>query len=87
LFVEISRRGYRTNEPNPIRPETSQILNKVFTGLRREGVGKTDIARELHVHPQDLDALVFGLAMLPVAGGSTGQATSTPTAQPRLRLV
>jgi Zn-dependent peptidase ImmA (M78 family)/DNA-binding XRE family transcriptional regulator len=87
LFVEISNRGYRTKEPSPIHPETSQILNKVFKTLRKEGITKADIARELHVHPPDLDALVFGLAMLPVDGGSTGQASRSSEAQPRLRLV
>jgi Zn-dependent peptidase ImmA (M78 family)/transcriptional regulator with XRE-family HTH domain len=68
LFVDISQRGYRINEPNGIQRETSQILNKVFTTLRREGIGKGDIARALDLYQEDLDALVFGLAMLPVAG-------------------
>lgn len=88
LFVEISQRGYRIDEPNPIHRETSQILNKVFATLRREGIGKADIARELHIYPQDLDELVFGLALLPVLGDGPG----TPAAQrraspPQLRLV
>ncbi|MGO9319186.1 MAG: XRE family transcriptional regulator [Solirubrobacteraceae bacterium] len=87
LCVEMSSRGYRTKEPSPIHRETSQILNKVFAALRREGVTKADIARELHVHAPDLDALVFGLAMLPVEGGSTSGASSTPAAPTRLCLV
>lgn len=87
LFVEISTRGYRTNEPSPIQPESSQILNKVFTALRREGVARQDIARELHVHPPDLDALVFGLAMLPVVGGSRAQDGLPTSAPPRLHVV
>lgn len=87
LCVEVSKHGYRTKEPSPIHRETSQILNKVFTALRKEGVTKADIARQLHVHPQDLDALVFGLAMLPVGGGSTGSTPAKRAAFPALRLV
>lgn len=87
LFVEISQRGYRANEPKPIQGETSQILNKVFTALRREGVTKLDIARELDIYSPDLDALVFGLAMLPVEGSGTSMpAERRPTKSP-LHLV
>jgi len=90
LFVDISQRGYRTDEPNAIQRETSQILNKVFAALRREGVGKVDIARELDIYPEDLDALVFGLAMLPVLGnGGIGKSASFERrpSHPQLRLV
>jgi Zn-dependent peptidase ImmA (M78 family) len=90
LIVDISQRGYRTNEPKPIQRETSQILNKVFATLRREGVSKADIARELDLYPEDLDALVFGLAMLPVLGGSgSGKSSSFERrpSHPPLRLV
>jgi Zn-dependent peptidase ImmA (M78 family) len=86
LNVEMSKRGYRTREPHPIRRETSQVLNKVFSALRKEGIGKADVAAALHVHPQELDALVFGLAMLPLAGAGTGVA-STSTGAPELRLL
>jgi Zn-dependent peptidase ImmA (M78 family) len=79
LCIEIGKRGYRTEEPEPrIDRETSQILNKVFAALRKEGCTKADIARDLHVHPQDLDALVFGLAILPL-----GEAGGVP-ARPKL---
>ncbi len=79
LWVEIGDLGYRTNEPEPrIDRETSQILNKVFAALRKEGCSKAEIARDLHVHPQDLDALVFGLAILPL-----GEAGGVP-ARPKL---
>lgn len=87
LFVELSRRGYRTKEPSPINRETSQILNKVFGTLRKEGIAKADIAGQLNLHAKDLDALVFGLAMLPMGGGRKGSASSQPLGVPALRLV
>jgi Zn-dependent peptidase ImmA (M78 family)/DNA-binding XRE family transcriptional regulator len=84
LNVEMSKLGYRTEEPNPkIQPETSQVLNKVFNALRKEGVTKDDIARALALYPADLDALVFGLAMLPMSGEGKGG----PNARPNLSLV
>ncbi len=89
IAIEIGKRGYRTNEPKPIQRETSQVLGKVFAALRSEGLGKADIARQLHVHPRDLDALVFGLAILPVDPASeiSGPPTATPDSYPRPRLV
>jgi len=65
-FVELSQRGYRTNEPKGIPRETSQVLAKTFGTLRREGISKREIAAALYLMPEDLDALVFGLAILPV---------------------
>lgn len=86
LNVEMSKRGYRTREPHGIRRESSQVLNKVFTALRKEGIGKADVARALNMYPEDLDALVFGLAMLPIAGTGT-VVEATQLVAPKLRLV
>ncbi len=88
LWIEIGDRGYRVNEPEPrINRETSQILNKVFAALRKEGCTKADIARDLHLHPQDLDALVFGLAILPIGEASGLPARPKPDSYPPLELV
>lgn len=88
LCIEIGKRGFRTNEPEPkIARETSQVLNKVFAALRKEGCTKADIARDLHVHPQDLDALVFGLAMLPLGEVSGVPARPKLDSYPPLELV
>jgi Zn-dependent peptidase ImmA (M78 family)/DNA-binding XRE family transcriptional regulator len=78
LMVEVSQHGFRSQEPDPIQRETSQVLNKVFAMLRREGVSKADVARDLDLHADDLDALVFGLAILPVSAAAT-------VASPQLR--
>jgi Zn-dependent peptidase ImmA (M78 family)/DNA-binding XRE family transcriptional regulator len=88
LWIEIGERGYRTDEPEPrIARETSQILNKVFAALRKEGCTKAEIARDLKVYPDDLDALVFGLAILPVGDVSGVPARPKPETYPPLQLV
>ena len=86
LNVEISKRG-RAVEPHGLQHrETSQVLNKVFKALRKSGTTKANVARALHIKPRDLDAIVFGLAMLPVDGsGSAGM--RAPSNPPTLRLI
>jgi Zn-dependent peptidase ImmA (M78 family) len=69
LCVAISQRGYRTTEPDPMVRESSQVLDKVFLALRRRGVGRAAIAKELDLYPEDLDAIVFGLMMTGIPGG------------------
>jgi hypothetical protein len=63
LCIEIAKRGYRTKEPEEAPRESSQILAKVFAALRKEGVGKSQIAAALNVYAEDIDALVFGLSL------------------------
>lgn len=84
LWIEIGKRGYRTTEPEPIQGESSQILMKVFAALRKEGIGKADIARDLDLIPDELDDFVFGLAMLPLLGD--GESTARPDGS-RLRVL
>jgi Zn-dependent peptidase ImmA (M78 family) len=66
LCIELSRRGYRRAEPEPIPRETSQVLAKVFAQVRKEGVTKAEVAKELALTTRDLDALVFGLVVASV---------------------
>lgn len=73
LVIEISRRGFRTNEPEPAPRETSLLLGKVFGALRSDGVRKADVARELSLSDVDLDELVFGLVMTSLPGGKVGE--------------
>lgn len=74
LFVELSRKGFRTTEPYGVKPETSQVWQKVFTDLRKEGRGVQFIADELSLPPDEIVRLVFGLVTigLPAAGHATG---------------
>lgn len=61
LCIQISQAGYRTQEPNGVQRETSQVLDKVFHALRTEGFGKSDIARELKITAHEIDELTYGL--------------------------
>ncbi|MDP9359466.1 MAG: XRE family transcriptional regulator [Chloroflexota bacterium] len=87
LCIEIAKRGYRTSEPSPAPRENSQLLSKVFSVLRSEGVGKAQIARELRLYEEDLDALVFGLTMTRLRGGTLEPPPARATSRPDLRVV
>lgn len=67
LCIEVSRYG-RSREPNSLRPELSQLLAKTFKALRAEGKTRAGVANDLNIFPEELDALVFGLAMSVVDG-------------------
>lgn len=86
LAIQIARSGYRKEEPNSMQRETSQVLSKVLAGLRSEGLGKADIARELKINSEEIDDLVFGLATN--SAPSTSQVHTTKSAsRPNLRIV
>jgi len=86
LYVEIAKRGYRTNEPAPMKRETSQVLSKVFAILKDEGVGKGTVAQELCLTPEELDRMMFGLTLIGLQGGASDD-TPRSLARPNLRVV
>lgn len=84
LCIQISRRGYRTTEPNSAPRESSQVLPKVFAGLREDGITRAQISKELFVPPFEIEQLVFGLTISSIEGGGK----STPkSARAKLELV
>jgi Zn-dependent peptidase ImmA (M78 family)/DNA-binding XRE family transcriptional regulator len=85
LYIEISSRGFRKKEPDGVPREISQVLQKVFAALRKEGVSKEEVAKALCVHPKDIDELVFGLALTSLYGIPNSGGRSRP--RPPLRLV
>src|ERR1051326_2162390 len=85
LYMEISRRGWRSKEPYEARNETSQIWQKVFAALRNEGVGIQGLADRLFVPADELVKLVFGLVTLGLPSGNRG--TNTASRTPNLRVV
>ena len=85
ICIEVAQRGYKRAEPGSVPRETSQLLQKVFQALRDDGVTKAAVARQLCIDAAELDSLVFGLVMTPVAGG--GSAPSPRRGRDHLRLV
>lgn len=89
LTIEVSKRGYRKQEPNEAQREISQVLAKVFSALREDGVTKADIAEALFIHTEEIDRLVFGLVLTCLAatpgnssnhsgGSGVGKGTGEP---------
>lgn len=75
LCIQIAQRGYRKAEPpgTAIPREMSAVWPKVMDALRREGIGKYDIADALALPVEELENLLFMLApMLSVDGGKIG---------------
>jgi len=86
LCIEISQRGFRKREPEEAPREISQALAKIFAALREDGVTKSDIARELVVHPTEIDQLAFGLMIQSLT--DTARENATPAKRSiALRLV
>jgi hypothetical protein len=88
VFIELNRRG-REKEPTapgkePLRQETSQVLEKVFRALRDDQITKAAIARELNIPLADLNKTVFGLVLTPLEGDGY---TTGPVERPALHLV
>lgn len=65
MCIEISKVG-REKEPNPMDAQQSQVLAKVLASLRTGGLGRSEIARDLRIHRQDLDGLLFGATLATV---------------------
>lgn len=88
IFVELSKMGYRTEEPEPMKPEQSQVLAKVFAALKEEGITRPVVARQLNISIDDLDALIFGLAITKVnTNRETVSSRPTPPKEFKLHLV
>jgi Zn-dependent peptidase ImmA (M78 family) len=83
LYIEASKKGYRSKEPQPLKRESSQVLTKVLDHLRGQGTTRRDVARALHLEVGDFDRLVFGLVMLAQDGGAS---TSHPKPRARRHL-
>lgn len=86
LCIEIAKNGYRTNEPEPMERERSQLLGKVMESLREYGKGRRQIAEDLKVSLEEIDALTFNLTRLSVISGGTS-AGGLSKVRPKLRLV
>jgi Zn-dependent peptidase ImmA (M78 family)/DNA-binding XRE family transcriptional regulator len=75
LCIQIAEKGYRLNEPDSVPRETSQLLQKVFSSLKEDGISRADVASELFLRGEDLDSLIFGLVPVGIDGGGSGGST------------
>lgn len=66
LCIEIAKRGYRTNEPDPMERESSQLLSKVLDFLQSQKLGRAEIAKHLCISVDEINALTFKLTRLSV---------------------
>jgi Zn-dependent peptidase ImmA (M78 family) len=71
-MMTLSERGYRSSEPDGLTPERSRLFEQLFDIAREDGWGVRRIAAELNVRGEDLDSLVFGLAISAVSGEGHG---------------
>jgi Zn-dependent peptidase ImmA (M78 family)/DNA-binding XRE family transcriptional regulator len=86
LCIEIAKNGYRTNEPEPMERESSQLLTKVLDFLQSHKLGRGEIARNLCISVDEINALTFKLTRLSVVSGEAPpQALSRHP--PKLRLI
>lgn len=85
LFMELSKRGYRSAEPNPMPREGSMLLAKVFEALRSQGITPRLVARDLGLSVKQLQEFLFGLgaAFLGLDGGGS----SNKGGREHLRLI
>lgn len=62
-MIELSERGFRSTEPDGIRPETSKLFKQLFALAREDGWSHRRIAKTLHISEDELNTMVFGLAV------------------------
>ncbi len=86
LCIEMAKNGYRTNEPEPMERESSQLLTKVLDFLQSQKLGRAEIAKNLCISVDEINALTFKLTRLSVI---PGEAPSEMLSRqpPNLRLV
>jgi hypothetical protein len=65
LNIQINKRGYRIEEPEPMARETSVIWKAVFSDLWRDRITREHIASDLSIPADELENLVFGLVYPP----------------------
>lgn len=87
LCIQLAEAGYRTQEPEAAAHEKSLILEKVFKALRDEGVSKFDVANELLIPPEEINALTFYLMLNLLNGGSKGGISVADQRRGEIRLV
>jgi Zn-dependent peptidase ImmA (M78 family)/DNA-binding XRE family transcriptional regulator len=84
LSIELSKRGYRTSEPEALKRETSLVLPMALGRLYEEGYTRSRIAHELGLPVSELENLLFSLVMTGLEGGGTPSGENTRRANLKL---
>jgi Zn-dependent peptidase ImmA (M78 family) len=89
LCIGLSSDGYKSGEADGARRDTSQVLAKVFSKLRDQGITRGTIARELRLTPTLIDSLLVGLVIASVSSseGATEPKSSSTAPRAKLRAV
>ncbi|MBX8496004.1 XRE family transcriptional regulator [Pseudomonas cichorii] len=87
LCIDIAKSGYRTNEPEPMAREISQLLTKVLDVLYSQKQGRREIAESLSVSIDEINALTFQLTRLSVVSGDVTNGSAVKKCSPNLRLI
>ena len=69
-IIKLSKRGYRTSEPDGGHPESSRLFRQLFNLARQDGRSIGNIAAALRIPESEIDSMVFGLAIAPVPPGA-----------------
>ena len=59
--IELSHRGYRSDEPAGVERETSVLWKRVLHDLWSERLTKEDIANAVGIPFDELESLLFGI--------------------------
>ncbi|WP_020043266.1 helix-turn-helix domain-containing protein [Salipiger mucosus] len=62
IIIDLGQRGYRKGEPVGVERETSTVLGKVLAALWKNGVTRSEIARDLNLPWEEVETLIFDLA-------------------------
>ena len=86
ICIEIAKRG-KDFEPDEAPRETSMVMPKIFSALYEDGIGRSQIARELLLPVSELEQLLMGLAITGVDGSGPSQNRPSDLRRSRLALV
>ncbi|OKA06123.1 helix-turn-helix domain-containing protein [Amycolatopsis regifaucium] len=86
VVVELGRLGFGKAEPGGIDRETSKLLGKVSDSLRSRGSSIVSAARDLNVHPSDLNEIIFGIGVVS-STPSGSDLTSGGNRERKLKLI
>ncbi|WP_180214697.1 XRE family transcriptional regulator [Snodgrassella sp. ESL0324] len=61
LCPQFAQLKYRTNEPRPMKKETSKVWEKLLLLLEEDNISIKEIANQLNIHENDISDLIFKL--------------------------